>query len=432
MIPRYSLPKMSAIWSEENKFQKMLDVEILACEAMADLGKVPRKELQKIKSKARFNVKRIERIEKKTRHDVIAFLHNIAEHVGSASRFVHQGLTSSDVLDTALSLMMKEAAGILLDDLKKLKSELRKKAKKYKKTIMVGRSHGVHAEPTTFGLKLALFFDEINRCIDRIEKARDIISVGKISGPVGTYSNVEPYVENYVCKKLGLKSAKISTQVLQRDRHAEYMSHIAVVGATLEKIAVEIRNLQKTEVREVEEPFSKGQKGSSAMPHKRNPVMCERITGLARILRANAMAAMENVALWHERDISHSSVERVIVPDSTTLLDYMLNDMVFIIKNMHVYPQNMRNNLAKTRGLIFSARILVELEKKGVERRKAYDIIQRCAMEAWKRNENFKAALWMDKDFRKVVKSRELEKFFDLGYYTKHVDKIFKKVGIIT
>ncbi|MBU1146977.1 MAG: adenylosuccinate lyase [Candidatus Omnitrophica bacterium] len=430
MIPRYSLPKMASIWSEENKFQKMLDVEILACEAMADLGKVPRKELQKIKSKARFNVKRIERIEKKTRHDVIAFLHNIAEHVGSASRFVHQGLTSSDVLDTALSLMMKEAAGILLDDLKKLKTELRKKAKKYKKTIMVGRSHGVHAEPTTFGLKLALFFDEINRCIDRIEKAKDIISVGKISGPVGTYSNVEPYVENYVCKKLGLKSAKISTQVLQRDRHAEYMSHIAVVGATLEKIAVEIRNLQKTEVREVEEPFSKGQKGSSAMPHKRNPVMCERITGLARILRTNALAAMENVALWHERDISHSSVERVIVPDSTILLDYMLNDMIFIIKNMHVYSQNMRNNLAKTRGLIFSARILVELEKKGVERRKAYDIIQRCAMEVWKRNENFKAALWMDNDFRKVVRSKELEKFFDLGYYTKHVDKIFRKVGI--
>ncbi|MDP8229820.1 MAG: adenylosuccinate lyase [Candidatus Gorgyraea atricola] len=430
MIPRYSLPKMASIWSEENKFQKMLDVEILACEAMADLGKVPRKELQKIKSKARFNVKRIEKIEKKTRHDVIAFLHNIAEHVGSASRFVHQGLTSSDVLDTALSLMMKEAAGILLDDLKKLKSELRKKAKKYKKTIMVGRSHGVHAEPTTFGLKIALFFDEINRCIDRIEKAKDIISVGKISGPVGTYSNVEPYVENYVCKKLGLKAANISTQVLQRDRHAEYMSQIAVVGATLEKIAVEIRNLQKTEVREVEEPFSKGQKGSSAMPHKRNPVMCERITGLARVLRTNALAAMENVALWHERDISHSSVERVIVPDSTILLDYMLNDMIFIIKNMHVYPQNMRNNLAKTRGLIFSARILVELEKRGVERRKAYDIIQRCAMEVWKKNENFKAALWMDKDFRKVVKSRELERFFDLGYYTKHVDRIFKKVGI--
>ncbi|MBU4311238.1 MAG: adenylosuccinate lyase [Candidatus Omnitrophica bacterium] len=430
MIPRYSLPKMSSIWSEENKFQKMLDVEILACEAMADLGKVPRKELQKIKSKARFNVKRIEKIEQKTRHDVIAFLHNIAEHVGSASRFVHQGLTSSDVLDTALSLMMKEAAGILLDDLKKLKSELRKKAKKYKKTIMVGRSHGVHAEPTTFGLKLALFFDEINRCIDRIEKAQDIISVGKISGPVGTYSNVEPYVENYVCKKLGLKSAKISTQVLQRDRHAEYMSQIAVVGATLEKIAVEIRNLQKTEVREVEEPFSKGQKGSSAMPHKRNPVMCERITGLARVLRTNSLAALENVALWHERDISHSSVERIIIPDSTILLDYMLNDMIFIIRNMHVYPQNMRNNLSKTRGLIFSARILVELEKRGVERRKAYDIIQRCAMKVWKQNENFKAALWMDKDFKKVVKPRELEKFFDLAYYTKHVDRIFRKVGI--
>jgi len=430
MIPRYSLSKMAKIWSDENRFQKMLDIEILACEAMSNLGKVPKKELKKIKSKARFNVKRIERIEQKTRHDVVAFLHNIAEHVGPASRFVHQGLTSSDVLDTGLSVMMKEAADILLEDLKVLKAALRKKARKYKDTIMVGRSHGVHAEPTTFGLKLSLYFDEINRCIERIKKAKDIISVGKISGPVGNYSNVDPYVEKYVCRKLGLASANISTQVLQRDRHADYMAQIAVVGATLEKIAVEIRNLQKTEVREVEEPFSKGQKGSSAMPHKRNPVMCERITGLARILRANAMASMENVALWHERDISHSSVERVIIPDSTVLLDYMLNQTIFIIRNMHVYPANMRNNLAKTRGLIFSARILVELEKRGVERRKAYDIIQRCAMKVWNKNINFKQALWMDKDFMKAVKPRELERFFDLGYYTRHVNRIFKKVGI--
>jgi len=430
MITRYSLPKMANIWSDQNKFQKMLDIEILACEAMADLGKVPRKELKKIKSRAKFNVKRIEKIEQKTRHDVIAFLHNIAEHVGPSSRFVHQGLTSSDVLDTALSVMMKESADILIGDLKKLKLELRKKAKRYKYTIMVGRSHGVHAEPTTFGLKLALFFDEINRSIERIGQAKKIIGVGKISGPVGTYSNVEPYVEKYVCKKLGLGSANISTQVLQRDRHADYMAQIALVGATLEKISVEIRNLQKTELREVEEPFSKGQKGSSAMPHKRNPVMCERITGLSRVLRANAMAAMENVALWHERDISHSSVERIIVPDSTILLDYMLSQMIFIIKDMHVYPGNMRNNLAKTRGLIFSARILVELEKRGVERRKAYDIIQRCAMKVWNKNINFKEALWKDKDFMKAVKPRELEKFFDLGYYTKHVDKIFRKVGL--
>lgn len=430
MIPRYSLPKMADIWSDENRFQKMLDIEILACEAMSNLGKVPKKELRKIKSRARFNVKRIEQIEKKTRHDVIAFLHNIAEHVGPASRFVHQGLTSSDVLDTALSLMMKEAADIILEDLKRLKTELRKKAKKYKRTIMVGRSHGVHAEPTTFGLKLALFFDEINRSIERIESAKKLISVGMISGPVGTYSNVEPYVESYVCKKLGLRPANISTQVLQRDLHADYMSQIALVGATLEKIALEIRNLQKTELREVEEPFSKGQKGSSAMPHKRNPVMCERITGLARVLRANAMAAVENVALWHERDISHSSVERIIIPDSTILLDYMLNDMIFIIKNMHVYPDNMRGNLARTRGLIFSARILVELEKRGVPRKRAYDIIQRCAMKVWNSSENFKAALWMDKDFIKAVKPKEIEKFFDLGYYTKHVDGIFKKVGI--
>lgn len=430
MITRYSLPKMSGIWSDENKFQKMLDIEILACEALAHLGKIPQKELKIIKSKARFNVKRIEEIEKTTRHDVIAFLHNIAEYIGNASRFVHQGLTSSDVLDTALSMMMKEAASILLEDLKKLKESLRKKAKKYKYTIMIGRTHGVHAEPATFGLKMALFFDEINRCIDRIERAQDIISVGKISGPVGTYSNIEPYVENYVCKKLGLKPANISTQILQRDRHAEYLLEIALVGATLEKIATEIRNLQRTEVREVEEPFVKGQKGSSAMPHKRNPVMCERIAGLSRVLRGNAMVALENVSLWHERDISHSSAERVIIPDSTMLLDYMLNQMVEIIDGLLVYPENMQANLGKTRGLVFSARILVELEKRGVERRRAYDIVQGCAMHVWEKNINFKEALWRDKDFMKVVAPKELEGFFDLDYYTRHIDRIFKKVGI--
>ncbi len=430
MIPRYSLPRMSAIWSSENKFQKMLDIEILVCEALANLGKIPQKELKNIKSKAKFNVKRIEKIEKTTRHDVIAFLHNIAEYIGDSSRFVHQGLTSSDVLDTGLSIMMKESADIILENLKTLKEELRKKAKKYKYTIMVGRSHGVHAEPTTFGLKLALFFDEINRCIDRINRAKEIISVGKISGPVGTYSNIEPYVESYVCKKLGLKPANISTQVLQRDRHAEYLSEIAIVGATLEKIATEFRNLQKTEVREVEEPFAKGQKGSSAMPHKRNPVMCERITGLARVLRANAIASMENVALWHERDISHSSAERIIIPDSTILLDYMLNQMIESVKELLVYPETMTNNLSKTKGLVFSARILVELEKKGLERRKAYDIIQRCAMKAWEKDINFRDVLLGDSDFVKFVKPREINNFFDVTYYTKHVSAIFKKVGI--
>jgi adenylosuccinate lyase len=430
MIPRYSLPKMSAIWSDENKFQKMLDVEILACEALASLGKIPQKELKKIKSKARFNVKRIEEIEKTTRHDVIAFLQNIGEYIGDSSRFVHQGLTSSDVLDTGLSIMMKESAEIILEDLKILKEELRKKAKKYASTIMVGRSHGIHAEPTTFGLKLALFFDEINRCIDRIDRAKEIISVGKISGPVGTYSNIEPYVEDYVCRKLGLKPAKISTQILQRDRHAEYLSEIAIVGGTLEKIATEFRNLQKTEVREVEEPFVKGQKGSSAMPHKRNPVMCERIAGLARVLRANAIVSMENMALWHERDISHSSAERIIIPDSTILLDYMLNQMIEIIRGLLVYPENMMNNLAKTKGLVFSARILVELEKKGVERRKAYNIIQRCAMKVWEKDIDFKDALLDDSDFMKFVRPKEMGNLFDFAYYTKHVKTIFKKVGI--
>jgi len=430
MIPRYSLPRMSAVWSDENKFQKMLDIEILACEALANLGKIPQKELKKIKSKARFNIKRIEKIEKTTRHDVIAFLHNIAEYIGDSSRFVHQGLTSSDVLDTGLSVMMKESADIILEDLKALKGELRKKANKYKYTIMAGRSHGMHAEPTTFGLKLALFFDEINRGIERINRAKEIISIGKISGPVGTYSNVEPYVERYVCKKLGLRPANVSTQILQRDRHAEYLSEIAIVGATLEKIATEFRNLQKTEVREVEEPFGKGQKGSSAMPHKRNPVMCERIAGLARGLRANAMVSMENVALWHERDISHSSAERIIIPDSAILLDYMLNQMAEIVKGLLVYPENMTANLAKTKGLVFSARILVELEKRGVERRRAYDIIQRCAMKVWEKGIDFKEALKGDGDFIKLVKSKEIDDFFNVAYYTKHVNTIFKKAGI--
>ncbi|MFH1478894.1 MAG: adenylosuccinate lyase [Candidatus Omnitrophota bacterium] len=430
MIQRYSLPKMASLWSDDFKFQKMLEIEILACEAMSDLGKVPKKDLKIIKSKAKVSAKRIAEIEKKTRHDVIAFLHNIAEHIGDASRFVHQGLTSSDVLDTALSVTMRDACDIILDDLKILKQELRKKAKKYKNTIMVGRSHGIHAEPTTFGLKIALFFDEVNRSIERIERAKYIINVGQISGPVGTYSNVDPYVENYVCKKLGLRPANISTQVLQRDRHAEYLSQIALVGASLEKIAVEIRNLQKTELREVEEPFSKGQKGSSAMPHKRNPVMCERITGLARLLRANAGASIENIALWHERDISHSSVERITIPDSTILLDFMLNDMIFIIKNLLVYPDNMISNLSKTKGLIFSARILVELEKRGVERRKAYDIIQRSSMRVWHEGINFKASLWEDKDFMSLVTPKEMENFFDLTYYLKYVGRIFKKVGI--
>jgi len=430
MIPRYSLPRMSAIWSDENKFQKMLDIEILACEALSNLGKIPKKELKKIKSKAKFDVKRIEKIEKSTRHDVIAFLHNIAEYIGDSSRFVHQGLTSSDVLDTGLSIMMQESADIILEDLKALKEELRKKARKYKFTVMAGRSHGVHAEPTTFGLKLALFFDEINRCIARVDRAREIVSVGKISGPVGTYSNIDPYVENYVCKKSGLRPANISTQILQRDRHAEYLSEMAIVGATLEKIATEFRNLQKTEVREIEEPFGKGQKGSSAMPHKRNPVMCERVAGLARVLRANAMVSMENVALWHERDISHSSAERIIIPDSVILLDYMLNQMTEIVRGLLVYPENMSANLSKTKGLVFSARILVELEKRGAGRKKAYDIIQRCAMKVWATGIDFKKALLEDGDFTKLVRPREIDSFFDVKYYTKHVNAIFKKVGV--
>lgn len=430
MIDRYTLPKMAQVWSEENKFQKMAEVEILACEAMAKYGLIPKKAYAKIKRKAKFDVERIKEIEKDTNHDVVAFLVNLSENIGEEAKYLHMGLTSSDILDTALSVMMCEAAEIIIEDLKRLKDAFRRKALKYKDTPMMGRSHGVHAEPITFGLKMALFYTETDRNIERMKRALEAVRAGKISGAVGTYANVDPRVEEYVCKKENLKPARISTQILQRDRHAEYLTTIAVIGSSLDKFAVEIRGLQKTEVGEVEEFFSSTQKGSSAMPHKKNPIMCERISGLARILRGNAVAAMEDVALWHERDISHSSVERVIIPDSTILLDYMLEKFTNIINKLAVYPERMMQNIELSKGIIFSQQVLLELIKKGLTRLEAYNIVQRSAMLARESGENFKDVLMRNGRIREYLTPKEIDSCFDLKYHLKHVDRIFRKVGI--
>lgn len=430
MIRRYSLPKMSRIWQQENKFQKMAEVEIAACEAHAKLGNIPKKALSNIKKKAKFNLKRIEELDKKTNHDVAAFVQNLQENIGPGGEYVHMGLTSNDVTDTALALQMKEASDLILEDLFGLLDALAKKAKRYKDTVMIGRTHGVHAEPITFGLKMALFYEETKRNIERMQAAAKAISVGKISGAVGTFSNLEPQAEEYVCKKLELRAAPVSNQVLQRDRHAQFLTTIAIMGATLEKLAMEIRGLQRTEVLEAEEYFSESQKGSSAMPHKRNPITCERICGLARVLRANAHAAIENIALWHERDISHSSVERIIIPDSTILIDYMLNTMTDLIEHLVIYPENMKKNLEKTGGLIFSQRVMIGLIKAGLSREKAYRLVQKHAMETWKSGKDFKEALLGDKEITKALKPYQINKCFDLDYYLRNVGKIFKRAGL--
>ncbi|MDN5364026.1 MAG: adenylosuccinate lyase [Eubacteriales bacterium] len=430
MIERYTLPEMGRIWTLENKFQKWLDVEIAACEAMAELGRIPAEAVEAIKRKARFDVKRISEIEKTTNHDVIAFLTCVAEYVGEESKYIHMGMTSSDVVDTAQCLLMKEAGELLLRRLETLRDVLREKAREYKYTPMIGRTHGVHAEPITFGMKFLLWLAETERNIDRMRRAIETISVGKISGAVGTYANVPPEVEERVCAKLGLKPAPISTQVIQRDRHAEYMTTIAVIGATLEKIATELRNLQRTDIREVEEYFAKGQKGSSAMPHKRNPITWERISGLARILRGNALAALENVALWHERDISHSSVERVIIPDSTILLDYMLHLTIKTISNLLVYPETMLENMERTRGLIYSQRVLLALVEKGLLREKAYELVQRNAMRVWATKENFLDLLAADPEVSQYLSREELESLFDYKWYLRHIDRIFARFGL--
>ena len=430
MIERYTLPEMKEIWSEENKFRKWLDIEIYACKALCQKGVIPESALKNIREKANFSVDRILEIEEEIHHDVIAFLTCVAEYVGEDSKYIHLGLTSSDVVDTAQSVRMKEAADQILKRLARLYNVLIEKAIKYRNTAMIGRTHGIHAEPMTFGLKMLLWVAETKRNIERMKKAKEVISVGKISGAVGTYANIDPYVEEFVCKCLGLKPAPISTQVLQRDRHAEYMNTIAVIGCTLEKIATEVRALQRTDIREAEEFFAKGQKGSSAMPHKRNPIITERISGMSRILRGNALAAMENVALWHERDISHSSVERVIIPDSTIAVDYMLYKMIDIISNLLVYPEKMKHNMERTNGLIFSQRVLLALVDKGLTREKAYELVQRNAMECWQTGKSFKDILKSDEDVMKIITPEELDDLFKYDYYLRHIDEIYSRFGL--
>ncbi|MFZ0454328.1 MAG: adenylosuccinate lyase [Ignavibacteriaceae bacterium] len=428
MIERYTLPGMGKIWQDEFKFNTWLQIEILACEARSELGEIPKEDVEVIKEKAVFDIKRILEIEETTKHDVIAFLTNIAENVGPESRHIHYGMTSSDILDTTLSFQMKTAGELLLIRLNSLKDVLRERALEHKRTICVGRSHGIHAEPTTMGLKFALWFEEVKRDIIRLQNAIKTISVGQISGAVGTFEHLTPKVEEYVCEKMGLAPDPVSTQVIQRDRHAEYMTVLAVIGATLEKISIEIRHLQRTEVLEAEEYFSKGQKGSSAMPHKRNPIISERITGLARILRSNSIAAIEDVALWHERDISHSSVERIIIPDSCIALDYMLDLMIRLTKNLIIYPENMINNLNITRGLVFSQTVLLKLINKGQSREDAYKWVQTSAMNVWNdKHKNLKDELLKSHEIKKYLSEEEINEIFDYKKMLKNVDYIFSR-----
>jgi len=428
MIERYTLPEMGGVWSEENRYGKWVQVEIAVCEAWARLGKIPRKSLAKIKKKASFSIDRIEEIEKVVKHDVIAFLTSVAEHVGEDSRFIHMGLTSYDIVDTALSMLMVESLDLIEKRLLKLKKVLRKEAIRYKKTPCIGRTHGVHAEPITFGFKILVWYEEVNRHLERIKKAREVISVGRISGSVGTYIHLDPRVEKYALKSLGLKPARVSTQVLQRDRHAEVMSLLALIASSLEKFALEIRHLQKTEVMELEEPFTRGQKGSSSMPHKKNPVRCERIAGLARIVRGNLQVSLENIALWHERDISHSSAERIIFPDSFILTDFLLAEMIDIISNWVVHPKRMLENINATRGLIFSQAVLLALTRKGLSREEAYKLIQNCSLQAWQQGRDFRRLVSADPEIRQHLSSEEIQACFSLEPYLQKIDSIFERV----
>mgnify|MGYP001299844307 CR=1 FL=1 len=430
MIERYTRPEMGSIWTEENKFKAWLEVEILACEAWAELGHIPKEDVRKIRENARINISRIKEIEAQTHHDVVAFTRAVAETLGPESKWVHYGLTSTDVVDTALAYLLKQANAILRRDLENFIQVLKEKALEHKYTIMMGRTHGVHAEPTTFGLKLALWYAEMKRNLERFERAAQEVAYGKISGAVGTFANIDPFVEQYVCEKLGLTPAPISTQTLQRDRHAHYLSVLALIATSLEKFAVEIRGLQKTEVREVEEFFDEGQKGSSAMPHKRNPVGSENITGLSRVIRGYMLSAYENVPLWHERDISHSSVERIILPDATILLNYMLNRFAGIVKQLTVYKENMLKNMERSYGLIYSQRVLLTLINKGLKREEAYDLVQSKAMEAWKTQRPFKELLAEEERIKSLLSPEELDELFDHQYHIKHVDLLFKRVGL--
>ena len=430
MIERYTTDSMGAIWSDYNKYKVWLDVEVAVLEVLCDDGIVPKKDLDSIKSKAQFSVKRILEIEEETHHDVIAFLTNLSENIGPSARFIHLGMTSSDLLDTALALLCKQSGEIILEKLKKFHLILRKLAIQYKNTFQIGRSHGVHAEPITFGLKLALWSEEIKRHISRFEYAIDDIKYGQISGAVGTYQHLDPSVEVRTCKKLGLKASSVSNQVIQRDHHAQFLTSLALIGCTIEKIAIEIRHLQRTEVLEAEEFFAKGQKGSSAMPHKRNPIITERLTGFSRLLRSNAMAAMENVALWHERDISHSSVERIIIPDSTNLMDYMLIKVNKLFENLIVYPDNMMKNLNLTNGLIFSQEVLLKLIQKGMSREDAYKLVQKNAMQVWEQKIDFKELIKKDKDISNLLSESEIESLFDLNKILININKIFERLDL--
>lgn len=430
MIERYTNPEMGKIWTQENKYRKWLEVELAVCEVQAERGVIPQSSWETIRDKANFDAKRIDEIEAETHHDVIAFLTSVAEFVGPDSRYIHLGMTSSDMLDTATSLQLKESAAILLDDLEQFGNVLAKRAIEFKDTVCIGRSHGIHAEPTTFGLKLALWYAENLRNMTRLKDAADTVSVGQVSGAIGTFAHLDPIVEEKTCEKLGLKPDPVTTQVIQRDRHAHYLNTLAVIGASLEKIAIEIRHLQRTEVLEAEEFFSKGQKGSSAMPHKRNPITCERLTGLARLLRTNAQAGLENVALWHERDISHSSVERVILPDSNILLDYMLKKAIRLIESLLVYPENMIKNMAITNGMIFSQAVLLALVLKGVTREKAYKMVQIPSMACWKSGESFLDVVLNDDEIRDYLSPDEIKSCFDLKIQLRNVDAIFARIGL--
>src|SRR5437016_10119171 len=421
---------MRAIWSDERKFQIWLEIETLACEAMARLGLIPKEDAAEMRKKGRFSVKEIAEIEKRTNHDVIAFLENVASYIGPAARWIHQGLTSSDILDTTLAVQMTEAAKIIAEDLKVLRTTIAKQARRYKKTPMIGRSHGIHAEPITFGIKLALMFDEFGRAEERLTQTRERIRVGKLSGAVGTHAHLDPRIEREVCQKLGLRPATISTQIVQRDRHAEFLTTLALVASSIDRWATEFRHLQRTEVLEVEEFFGEGQKGSSAMPHKRNPITGERLSGLARVIRGNALVAMENVALWHERDISHSSAERIILPDSCTLLDYMLVKLRELVEGLQVYPDRMQQNLAMTKGLYFSQSILLALTRAGAERKSAYEAVQRAAMKTWKGEGTFAENAKREPEIASRLSAAEIDRLCSLDVHFQHIDATFKALGL--
>jgi adenylosuccinate lyase len=430
MIERYTLPEMGKVWTDEHRLTLWLQVEIAACEGWAQVGKIPPEAVKVIRDKAAFTWERVKEIEEVTQHDVIAFLTNVAENVGDEAKYIHMGLTSSDILDTTLSMQLVEASDIILAKIEKLISVLKRRAKEHRDTLMMGRTHGIHAEPITLGLKFALWYDEMIRQKERLLYAREEIRVGKISGAVGTFANVPPQVEEWACRELNLKPAPVSTQIIQRDRHAFYVTVLAGIASTLDKIATELRNLQRTDVHEVEEAFAKGQKGSSAMPHKKNPITPERISGMARLLRGNAQVALENVVLWHERDISHSSAERVILPDSTIALDYMLHKMIRLIDGLQVFPEQMKANIDKVCGLIFSQRVMLALVDKGMSRETAYEWVQRNALQAWQTKENFQDLVLKDKEISNYLTEEEIHLLFDYSYHTKHVADIFRRVGL--